>query len=138
MAPLKRKGDLAELRVAADLLARGYRIALPFGEDSDYDLIVEREGRLERVQVKHAVSDGVVIPVRCRSQVLTNGRVKLVKKYTAAMIDWIAVYDATTDRAYYIPAAELGDGRAILHLRLGPCRNNQSRGVRFAADYLSF
>jgi PD-(D/E)XK endonuclease len=139
MAELKRRGDLAELRVAADLLARGHRIAIPFGEDSDYDLIVDREGHLERVQVKHAVSDGRVIPVRCRSMSLTNGRVRSVKKYTAATIDWIAVFDVTTDRCYYVPAAELGPaGRSLLHLRLQPTRSGRRQGIRHAADYLSF
>jgi hypothetical protein len=38
IAPLKTKGDLAELMVAADLMRRGYKIALPYGEDWDYDL----------------------------------------------------------------------------------------------------
>jgi hypothetical protein len=28
----KAKGDLAELKVAGDLRARGYRIAFPYGE----------------------------------------------------------------------------------------------------------
>ena len=58
MAPLKAKGDLAELMVAADLLRRGYKIAIPYGEDWDYDLILSRDGQLERVQVKYAASDG--------------------------------------------------------------------------------
>lgn len=53
MAPLKRKGDLAELRVAADLIDRGYGIAIPFGEDSDFDLIAYRGNELHRVQVKY-------------------------------------------------------------------------------------
>ena len=39
MAPLKSKGDLAELMVAADILRRGHKVAFPFGEDWDYDLI---------------------------------------------------------------------------------------------------
>ena len=38
----KAKGDLAEMRVAADLLAHGYKVAFPFGEDWDYDLILCR------------------------------------------------------------------------------------------------
>ena len=42
MAPLKQKGDTAELAVALDLRRRGYRICFPYGEDSDYDLIVEK------------------------------------------------------------------------------------------------
>jgi hypothetical protein len=141
MAVLKRKGDLAELRVASDILSRGHRIAIPFGEDWDYDLIVCRDGRamLERVQVKHVVSDGEVIPVRCRSMSLTNGRVRVVKKYTSATVDWIAVYDVTTDRCYYVPSTELGAaGRSLLSLRLVPGRSGQRAGIRWAADYLSF
>ena len=70
MAPLKTKGDLAEMMVAADILRRGHKIAFPFGEDWDYDLIVCRHGALERVQVKHARSDGAVIAVRCSSHSL--------------------------------------------------------------------
>jgi PD-(D/E)XK endonuclease len=83
MASLKMKGDLAELKVATDLLERGYKIAIPYGEDWDFDLIIERHGALERVQVKHAKSNGEFIPVRCRSQSLTNGKVRKTKRYTA-------------------------------------------------------
>ena len=39
MAPLKTKGDLAELKVACDLIERGFRVAIPFGEDHDFDLV---------------------------------------------------------------------------------------------------
>jgi PD-(D/E)XK endonuclease len=52
MASLKTKGDLAELKVATDLVARGCRLSLPYGEDHDYDLVADYEGRLHRVQVK--------------------------------------------------------------------------------------
>jgi hypothetical protein len=52
MAALKMLGDLAEMAVATDLLRRGYKVAFPYGEDWDYDLILCREQALERVQVK--------------------------------------------------------------------------------------
>ena len=136
MAPLKAKGDLAELMVAADLRRRGFKIAIPYGEDWDFDLILCRDGALERVQVKHTTSDGRVVIVRCRSHSLTNGRVRGVKKYTAAMIDWLAVWDATTDRCYYVPASLLGEGRSVLHLRLDPPRSGRRLGVHWAEDYL--
>jgi hypothetical protein len=135
MAPLKAKGDLAEVMVAADLLRRGYKIAFPYGEDWDYDLILCRDERLERVQVKHTRSDGRAITVRCLSHSLTNGRVRAVKHYTAKTVDWIAVYDATTDRCYYVPSAAF-DGHSQLILRLAPARNNQRERVRPAEDYL--
>lgn len=135
MAPLKTKGDLAELKVACDLVERGYRIALPFGEDVDFDLILMRGDALERVQVKYSRSDGCVIAVKCYSHSLTNGKVRQTKRYTAKTVDWLAVYDATTNRCFYIPAVELGRGRSCLHLRLTPARNNQRERIRFAEDY---
>ena len=136
MAPLKAKGDLAEVMIAGDLIRRGYKIAIPYGEDWDFDLIVCRQERLERVQCKYTCSNGVVIMVRARSYSLTSGKIKSIKRYTAAMIDWLAVYDATTERCYYVPAAELGDGMNTLHLRLAAARNNQHRRIRFASSYL--
>ena len=123
MAPLKQKGDLAELMVAADLRGRGFKLAFPYGEDWDYDLIIEREGRLERVQVKYAKSDGAAILVRAYSLSLTNGKVRAVKRCTAETIDWLAVSDVSSARCYYVPARELGDGMTTLTLRLTPTRN---------------
>jgi hypothetical protein len=137
MASLKTKGDLAELKVAADLIERGYRIAIPFGEDNDFDLILCRDDKLERVQVKYTRSDGLVIAVKCYSHALTNGRIRQTKCYTAKTIDWLAVYDRTSDHCYYVPAAELGDGRKAIHLRLTEAKNRQRRGIRFARDYRS-
>ena len=127
------------MMVAADLMRRGYKLAFPYGEDWDYDLVVCRDGeKLERVQVKYTCSDGAVVIVRARSASLTNGKVKPYKYYTAETVDWLAVYDVTTDRCYYLPASELGTGMCMLSLRLRETRNNQRIGVRFASDYVDF
>ena len=109
MASLKTKGDLAELKVAADLVERGYRIALPFGEDVDFDLILIRGKALERVQVKYTESNGRYVQVRCRSHSLTKGKVRRTKLYTSEMIEWIAVYDRTDDQCYYVPVGRARD-----------------------------
>jgi hypothetical protein len=137
MAPLKMKGDLAELKVAADLLERGYKIAIPYGEDWDFDLILERNDALERVQVKHGHSNEGFIRVQCRSNSLTKGKVKRIKRYTARTIEWLAIYDSSGDTCYYIPAGELGSGRDELVLRVKPTRNGQHAGVRYANQYLA-
>src|SRR3954453_13713548 len=137
MARLKTKGDLAELLVAANLVARGFRVALPFGEDTEIDLVFWRPPVLdiERVQVKHATSDGDVIRVKACTHSLTNGRVRQTKRYTSQMIDWLAVYDATTGRIFYLPASELGDGMREVALRLNPARNNQQARIRMADNF---
>jgi hypothetical protein len=137
MASLKQKGDLAELRVAVDLIDRGCRLSIPFGEDCDYDLIADYEGQLHRIQVKFTKSDGRRILIRCRSHSLTKGKIRQTKHYTAAMVDWIVVYDRTSDRCYYCPSSELGLGRCELSLRLTPARNGQHLGIRNAGDYLN-
>lgn len=133
---LKARGDLAELMVAGDLLRRGHKIAIPYGEDCDFDLVLIRGKHLERVQVKHVRSDGAVIYVRCRSHSLTNGKIRRTKHYTAETIDFLAVYDVTSNCCYYIPATELGEGRSTLCLRLAPAKNGQRLRTRPAEQYL--
>lgn len=109
--------------------------AIPYGEDWDFDLIVYLTGRFARVQVKHAASGNGVIVVKCSSHSLTNGKIRRTKRYTTETVDRIAVYDSTTDGCFYIPAEELGSGKSMLHLRLGPTRNGQLAGTRMAEDY---
>jgi|SRR3712207_4949748 len=137
MAGLKQKGDFAELAVAKHLLSLGHRIAFPYGEDCDFDLILIRAGTgaLERVQVKHTVSDGHVISVRCCSHSLTNGRVRVTKLYTRELIEWMAVYDAATGRCFYVPADELGDGRRTVSLRYDSPLVGWRRNMRRVEDY---
>jgi hypothetical protein len=132
----KAKGDLAELKVAADLRDRGYKLAFPYGEDWDFDLILGRDdGALERVQVKYARSDGRVVEVQACSHSLTNGKVRATKRYTSATIDWLAVWVVDLDRCFYIPASELGGGMWVVSLRFVEPANAQVRRVRMAADY---
>lgn len=133
MAETKRRGNIAELAVLRVAVERGYRVAIPYGEDAPYDLVVDRGGKLERVQCKYVNSDGRVIEVRCSS---TNNW--KTHRYTNLEIDWLATYDATTDRCYFVPSSMVGQGRCIMHLRLDPARNNQVRGTRLAADFLAW
>ncbi|HEY4433318.1 MAG TPA: group I intron-associated PD-(D/E)XK endonuclease, partial [Candidatus Cybelea sp.] len=48
----KAVGDLSEAVVLAELIQAGYKVSLPFGEGQRYDLILDNEGVLSRVQVK--------------------------------------------------------------------------------------
>jgi hypothetical protein len=57
------------------------------------------------------------------------------KRYTAETIDWPAVHDHTTERVYYIPAAELGSGMLEMTLRVDPARK-QSVAAGQAGSWL--
>jgi PD-(D/E)XK endonuclease len=69
---------------------------------------------------------------------LTNGRIRRTKHYTAATIDWLAIYDRSTGDCYCVAAAELGPGMSHMHLRLAEPGNDQQAGIRHARDYMSF
>lgn len=48
----KRKGDRTTLAVMLALVDGGIDVSVPFGENTRYDLIVDRDGDLSRVQCK--------------------------------------------------------------------------------------
>lgn len=144
----KQKGVIAQLKVASDLVQRGYQVWEPHGEFGDIDLMFCREPDkpgayqrvgpgewIDRVQVKYTKSNGEYIKIRSRCHSVTAGRVGSTKYYTSQLIDWIAVYDDTSSTCYYIPARVLGDGMSELRLRLEGGNSNPS--IRWAKDYLN-
>ncbi len=53
----KLKADIAESAVTTELLKRGYRVLHPVGDRLPYDIAVDIEGQLLRIQVKSAWYD---------------------------------------------------------------------------------
>ena len=131
MGKTNAKGEIGEAMILADLQRQGHGIAIPFGHDLPFDLIVVRkeDGALEKVQCKYTTSDGRVVFAKVTS---TSAWVR--HRYTSDEVDWIAVYDATSDQCFYLPSAVWG-GRARLNLRLMPTANGQAKGIRFAHDF---
>jgi hypothetical protein len=64
------KGEIGEAIILADLQRQGHGVAIPFGHDLPYDLIVVRkeDGRLDRVQCKYTTSDGRVVIAKLTKQ----------------------------------------------------------------------
>ena len=132
MGQTNAKGEIGEAMILADLQRQGHGIAIPFGHDLPFDLIVVRkeDGALEKVQCKYTTSNGRVIRAKIRScSAWVNHR------YTSEEVDWIAVYDSTSDRCFYLPSSEW-DGQTELNLRLDPTLNGQMKGIRFADDFV--
>ena len=124
----KSKGDLSEVVIMADLMRRGHKVALPYGEDWPFDLVVLRGDRFERVQCKTArLREGAVV-FDCAAS----------KRYTSAEIDWMAAYEPTTHQIFYVPAGLLGEGMHSFSLRLDPLKNQRTTGIHFAHDFQTF
>ena len=58
-AKTTEKGEIGEAMVIADLIRQGHDVAIPFGHNQPFDLIVIRkeDGRLEKVQVKYSTGE---------------------------------------------------------------------------------
>ena len=50
----KERGDIAVGFAISYYLAHGYEVCLPIGDKRSYDLIVEKDKTLSRVQIKYA------------------------------------------------------------------------------------
>jgi PD-(D/E)XK endonuclease len=127
-----QKGLVAETAIVYKAVKLGVGVARPL-DDERYDLILDFEGRLVRVQCKWAGRSGNVVVVRCYS----NRRAKeglRRRPYTDDEIDAIAAYCEELEACYLIPAA-IVSGRTQVHLRLERSHNNQWSGVNWASDY---
>ena len=128
----KRVGDLSELRVMHDLVRAGYLVSIPFGEDHRYDLVIEKDGKFESVQVKTGrLRNGVVI-FNCFSSHSHRGGAAC-RPYTGE-IQYFGVYCPELDSTYLIPIGELPVQHGML--RVEPAKNGQWRKLRWAERYL--
>ena len=101
--------------IIADLMKKGFKVAIPFGEDWRYDLIAMKEEKLYRVQCKYTNMKDGKITVWCRC---SNNWA--VTQYNSKTVDWIAVYDNVSESCYYISSANFDKGRASISLRVQP------------------
>lgn len=89
------KGDITELQVAAYFLNLGYVVSKPLTQDSKYDLIIDKQHHLIRIQVKTArintSTSGLSIKFNCRS---TTNNVRECKNryYSTDDVDFFATF----------------------------------------------
>jgi hypothetical protein len=124
-------GQRTEATVLAELVRRGYRVLTPFGVNHRYDLVLDVGGRFLRVQCKTGRLRNGSVVFQTRS--VRANRIGWYARGYGGEIDLFAVYCPELDRLYAVPVevAPLGGGR----LRVEPAANNQSRGIRWAADF---
>jgi len=110
MNDTKAKGLLTELQCQAYLTGLGYNVSVPLGEDCRYDFIVDIDGILIRVQVKHCKETDSGITIPCRStQVNTNTSV--TKSYSKEQIDFFATY--YNGKCYFIKVEECSTSKTL-------------------------
>jgi hypothetical protein len=133
MLTTDQKGNVAEAAIVAAAVKLGIDVYRPVGEGGRYDMIFEIEDRLWRVQCKWVPRHQDVVVLRCYSSRRNrDGLIRL--KYVAGEFDAFAAYCPDNEVCYFLPY-EFFDGRTQVHLRLGPCRNNQHVGIHWASRF---
>jgi len=101
----KLKSDIAEAAVCTELLTRGLNVLKPVGDRLSYDIAVDVNGRLIRIQVKHAwynkKDKAYIVDVR---RTKTNRRKMVRKKYDIRDFDFAIVFIGETRLFYVIPS----------------------------------
>jgi PD-(D/E)XK endonuclease len=128
-----QKGALAEAAIATAAIEQGYTVLRPLCEGRRYDLVIDLEPRLLRVQCKLGRLAAGVVRVALRTSRLTPSGYRRTT-YTAEEVDAIGVHAAELGTSYLLPIAEACGLRA-LHLRVEPARNGQRTGITWAHDY---
>lgn len=130
MRNTKEIGDMAVAGVLARLLKKGYAILLPFGDSQRYDLVLDKEGQLFRVQCKNGrVRNGCI---RFNSS-STEWYKKHSRKNYKGQVDYFGVYCPEFDKTYLVPVDVVGETQGVL--RITAPKNNQARYIRWGNEY---
>ena len=128
-----RKGNIAEAAVAFHAARLGIEVFRPLFEHGRYDLVLELDGELLRVQCKWAQLAGEYVRIKISgSRYTPSGYVK--STYSVGEIDAVAAYCADLDRCYLLPA-ELVTNKTAIQLRQTATKNGQLAGLNWAKDY---
>lgn len=113
----KLKGDIAEQAVILKVLQMGCEVAKPIGDRLPYDLIIDRNGKLIKIQVKSAWFDetkqNYVVDNR---RTKTNRRVMKREAYSNNDFDFAILYIENLQVFYIMPVAIFISYGSEIHL----------------------
>jgi hypothetical protein len=128
-----QKGGVAEAAITCAAIQLGLTVLRPLCEGRRYDVIVDLEPKLLRVQCKLARRiEGVLLVSLQTCRHTPHGYVRT--SYSAAEIDAVGIFSPELQRCFLIPIHEVS-GRSSISLRLDPTGNNQARSIKWARDY---
>jgi len=90
MRTTQRKGDIAVSQAIARFTKMGYDVALPITESASYDLIVDTNKELRRVQVRYSSVREVAL-----RRIHSNSNGYVVKKTKPNAYDWLYIFKNT-------------------------------------------
>lgn len=127
-------GTRAEMFIINRLIANGYTVLTPIGNNTRYDIVIEdADGQFWRIQCKNGRRHHRMNAIEFNNYTLTRAGKRV--PYTGAQVDYLAVYFGELQKAYLVPISHLGKVRGYLRLdnRSKSWANNKE--LRLAEDY---
>jgi len=90
MRTTQRKGDIAVSQAIARFTKMGYDVSIPLTESASYDLIVDTNEGLKRVQVRYSSVKEVAL-----RRIHSNSKGYVVKKTKVNAYDWLYIFKST-------------------------------------------
>jgi hypothetical protein len=123
-------GDISEAMVRARFIEKGYVVLVPQNSGLRYDIVVEKDGVFQRIQIKTGHLHKGAVAFNAASQDPNDRSKKITYR---GDIDAFAIYCHEIRTCYLVRVEEAPT--MLCHLRITPTKNNQQNGIRWAADY---
>ena len=126
----KEIGTAVESKILSFFVNCGYTISIPFGDNAKYDLILDKNNVLYRLQCKKGrVKGGCIVSNTTSHNPFTNKRCDYIGK-----ADYFAIYVYELDKIYMYPITD-DCPKGEIKMRLTKPKNNQTLNIKFADNY---
>jgi hypothetical protein len=117
-------GNITEVKVMSFFIEKGFTVSKPFGDNARYDLIVDINNKLYRVQCKHGHLENGCIT--CDASNYSKGdKTKLDYIGTA---DMFGIYSELTNKIYLV-TIDSNTPTSKINLRVESCKKNYNKRI---------
>lgn len=127
-----QKGEETEAIVLSKLVQNGINVLTPFGDNTRYDFVVERNNQFVRLQCKTGWTNGSGCVVFNTRSTNVNSTGYKESNYIGDA-DQFIIFCQDVDGLYSVPVDKASGGK--MSLRIEPTENGQTKGINWAEDY---
>lgn len=128
-------GNITCLKVMVRFLEKGYNVLTPFGDNTKYDFVAEKDGKFLRIQCKTARKVKLSNSITFNLYVVASNYLGSRKKYyTKEDIDLFAT--VWEDKVCILPIENIGERKTFTLSLNSKKEAKQIKNVNFLEDYI--
>lgn len=130
-------GMITELECLKAFISLGYHCSIPYGDCARYDMVVDINNKLYRIQCKTArwstdtAQEKVAFEINTVTTT-TNTKKTIRRKYSEEEVDYF--YTCFQGQSYLVPVKEIA-GKTAFRWRYEYPSTGQKQGIHIAKDY---